>query len=665
MIMAMHFVMKTGDYPRAFNILGSLGVAAFLFISGFGINESYRKNGLRQFWHKRIVRVLLPCWTVFLVTLPFKEKFDATQLFHNLIFTDSDLWFVDYIIRWYAVYWLSRRIIPKYTKYALLVFSIYNIFQEQLYSEQAFSFTCGYIVSEYYEKIQCLPKRTVAKYSSIVTIYGILFLLVKELPSIQAIKGSLLFNIILLNIKMPMAVPLIVAPYICPVIKRILRMKEIGKISYELYIVHYNFMPYITGYVSIVYYSVVSAVISCIFYEFNKLLKSGKSILYALSGMVYTGVCYILMCKYSMRATDRFAYECIPYLLMLVCVVLEFSNNAISGYFFRGKTRLNKKWLFMAFLTFFTVAMLAVQYHFDPLQNNVDRWSAIAYPLDYLFSGRFPYAAPTHLGGNASPFPVWILFHIPFYLLGNVGLSEIFTTVLFICSVKYAGGYKAAMKAAVLLFICINLWYEVSVRSDMISNFLLLGTFFNVLMAKGVTFDKKPILLSAIAGLWLSTRLSTAFPLFIMFFPYYLRTRAIKMVAVPLIAMATFSLTFLPLVIWDAHELFFAVNSPFSLQFRQGSPVSTVIIVCCAVIMALRWKGNVEKLYLYSALILILVPVASYGYNMYINNRWTDIFNSAYDITYLDAALPFCITALALYSNKDRVGKTNGVYTYK
>ena len=664
--MAMHFIMKTGDYPRAFNILGSLGVAAFLFISGFGINESYKKNGLKQFWHKRIVRVMLPCWIVFLVTLPFKEKFSATQFFHNLIFTGSDLWFIDYIVRWYAVYWVSRRIIPEYTKYALLVFSIYNIFQEQLYSEQAFSFTCGYIVSEYYEKISCLQKRTIAKYSSIVTIYGIAFLLIKELPSIQAIKGSLLFNIILLNIKLPMAMPLIVAPYICPIIKKILRLKEIGKISYELYIVHYNFMPYITGYLSIAYYTAVSAAISCIFYQFNKLLKNGKSLLYALSGIVYTGICYILMCKYSMRATDRFAYICVTYLLMLVCVVFVFSKNIIlSKYIVKGKTCVNKKWLFIAFLLFFTVAMLAVQYHFDPLQNNVDRWSAIAYPLDYLFNGRFPYAAPTHLGGNSSPFPIWILFHTPFYLLGNVGLSEIFTAILFICSVKYAGGYKEAMKAAILLFICINLWYEVSVRSDMISNFLLLGTFFNILMAKGVTFEKRPLFLSAIAGLWLSTRLSTAFPLFIMFFPYYLRIRPTKMVAVPIIAIATFTLTFLPLIIWDANELFFAINSPFSLQFRQGSPVSTVIILFVAILMALRWKGNGEKLYLYSALILILVPVASYGYNMYINDRWTDIFNSAYDITYLDAALPFCITALSLYCNKNRCVISKGVSTNK
>lgn len=50
---------------------------------------------------------------------------------------------------------------------------------------------------------------------------------------------------------------------------------------------------------------------------------------------------------------------------------------------------------------------------------------------------------------------------------------------------------------------------------------------------------------------------------------------------------------------------------------------------------------------LFSAIILILVPVVAYGHNMYVYGNWTDIFNSAYDITYLDAALPFCIMLMA------------------
>ena len=65
LIMLMHFVMQLESYPRFFNIFGSVAVAVFLFISGFGINESYKTHGINNFWKKRFLRVIIPCWTIF------------------------------------------------------------------------------------------------------------------------------------------------------------------------------------------------------------------------------------------------------------------------------------------------------------------------------------------------------------------------------------------------------------------------------------------------------------------------------------------------------------------------------------------------------------------------------------------------------------------------
>lgn len=154
MVMLMHFIMQIEGYPRIVNILGSIGVAAFLFISGFGLNESYKKSGLAGYWHKRIVRVIIPCWLVFLFKLPFEEQFSLSRLVHNLLFTDSELWFVDYIVRWYIIYWLARRLSPRHTTKILAGFSVAFIFAQQLMCEQAFSFFCGYIVSQHYDKVR-------------------------------------------------------------------------------------------------------------------------------------------------------------------------------------------------------------------------------------------------------------------------------------------------------------------------------------------------------------------------------------------------------------------------------------------------------------------------------------------------------------------------------
>ena len=644
LIMLMHFVMQLEDYPRFFNIFGSVAVAVFLFISGFGINESHKINGINNFWKKRFLRVIIPCWTIFLFQLPFVEHFNSVQLLKNLTFYASDLWFVDYIIRWYLVYWISRRFFTKNTKYILFVFGIYNVFQQQLYSEQAFSFFCGYLASEYVGKLNKLNKKHVLKYTCLSVIYGIIFLLIKEIPTIQQIKGSILFNVILLNIKLPLAMSIIAAPFLFPLLKKIGIFNKLGKISYELYIVHYNFMPAITGIISIFIYSAYSIIISVIFRRINQFLSKKSYFIYSLTGILYIGICYTLMCKYSMRVTEHYGYICIGYALVLALDILFFATKE------EEEKKINKylPYLFAATTTVLVIGLLIVQYHFDPLTNKVDRWSALAYPIQNLFNGQFPYSAKTHLGGNASPFPIWLVFHIPFYLLQNVGLSEIFTCMIFIYSIKLLSGYKAAIKATLLLFLSINLWYEVAVRSDLISNFFLLAAFINILQVYQINFKQHPWILSVCVGLWLSTRLSVAFPLFILFFPYYIKLKVKKQILIPLLIVGVFAMTFLPLILWDAKELFGAENNPFSLQFRQGSPIATIFLVTTVLTMSLTWKGNYQLQVLYSVIILLLIPIISYGYSMYIYGNWTDIFNSNYDITYIDAAIPFTITILSL-----------------
>lgn len=327
LIMLMHFVMQLEDYPRFFNIFGSVAVAVFLFISGFGINESHKINGINNFWKKRFLRVIIPCWTIFLFQLPFVEHFNSVQLLKNLTFYASDLWFVDYIIRWYLVYWISRRFFTKNTKYILFVFGIYNVFQQQLYSEQAFSFFCGYLASEYVGKLNKLNQKHVLKYTCLSVIYGIIFLLIKEIPTIQQIKGSILFNVILLNIKLPLAMSIIAAPFLFPLLKKIGIFNKLGKISYELYIVHYNFMPAITGIISIFIYSAYSIIISVIFRRINQFLSKKSYFIYSLTGILYIGICYTLMCKYSMRVTEHYGYICIGYALVLALDILFFATK--------------------------------------------------------------------------------------------------------------------------------------------------------------------------------------------------------------------------------------------------------------------------------------------------------------------------------------------------
>ena len=361
--------------------------------------------------------------------------------------------------------------------------------------------------------------------------------------------------------------------------------------------------------------------------------------------LLLAGVASLFVAKYAMRVTPHYAW-------LTVC--------HFCGYVGAAWLLCRQKWglfgskrLFAAALVAVLGAMLAVQYHFNPEQLRVDRWSALHYPIRNLLSGEFPYLAQTHLGGSASPFPMWQLFHIPFYLLGNVGLSEMFTFLLFILSVRIRFGVRQGFLALVLGALTLNIWYEVAVRSDMISNFLLLAAFVNLLFFKGIRFARHTILLSFVSGLWLSTRLNTVFPLVILFFPAWLSLPIGKKGAAILTALFALVLTFVPLMLWDAHTLFYHEYSPFVLQTRQGHVLDPLLMLLLAVVFGMAWRGSEARYHFLTGLLLLLVPVITYGHTMLLASEPLNIFDSWCDITYLDAAIPFLITSLCAGRSAD------------
>ena len=114
----------------------------------------------------------------------------VTQLL-NFLFIDSDLWYVDFIIRWYIVYWAARRFAPCHTGKILAAFGLACLFMEQLMAEQAFSFMAGYMASAHYDKVRSWDRRKVALVTACAFAYGTLFIIVKELPAVRQYIGTL------------------------------------------------------------------------------------------------------------------------------------------------------------------------------------------------------------------------------------------------------------------------------------------------------------------------------------------------------------------------------------------------------------------------------------------------------------------------------------------
>ena len=50
----------------------------------------------------------------------------------------------------------------------------------------------------------------------------------------------------------------------------------------------------------------------------------------------------------------------------------------------------------------------------------------------------------------------------------------------------------------------------------------------------------------------------------------------------------------------------------------------------------------------FTAILLIMLVIVTFAHNMYLNNNWNELFDSAYDITYFNMSLPFIIMAMCI-----------------
>ncbi len=307
-----------------------------------------------------------------------------------------------------------------------------------------------------------------------------------------------------------------------------------------------------------------------------------------------------------------------------------------------------RKSIVYALIGIVIAGLVMLQLHFDPYALKVDRWSAIHNFLRNLLNGEYPYAAQTHLGGYGSPFPVWQILHLPFYLLGNVGLSFIFFMLLFTDAIRRIASLRDATVAFLLLILSPAFLYEVSVRSDLISNFLLCATILMHLHHYKMTLEKNWVLIAIICGLMMSTRLSIAIPFIVYYFYDYIRCHQAKIqIIFPCLAILIFALTFLPFMLWNGKMLFFFEYNPFVLQTRQGVWVDYILITVICTAASVWLKNRWHYYMLTSAICVLALVVMTFVSNMYIYDCWSELFDSRFDITYFNMALPFAVVALA------------------
>ena len=292
----------------------------------------------------------------------------------------------------------------------------------------------------------------------------------------------------------------------------------------------------------------------------------------------------------------------------------------------------------------FILVLAGMQYLIDPYQIQVDRWSAIHNFINYLVHGRYPYMAPTHLGGYGSPFPVWQFLHIPFYYLNNVGLSLFAVLAFTLYTVKRLYGNRATLCFLACLLYSPAFLYEILVRSDLMANFLLVLAVINLLLIKQAGLSTRPVLFSLLLGMLLSTRLAVAIPFFIFLLRPFLSLNLRRKTSFLLGIFLTFSLTFLPFLLWDMKSLLFFEYNPFVLQTRQGSLSGILLLIPVMIYLAFSWQDNRRRLYGNIGYGLFLLTAVTFIINMATSGNYR-LFSPTYDISYFSMSLPFIIIA--------------------
>lgn len=230
-----------------FTPLGGIGVAMFLFCSGYGLNESFKKKGLSNFWGKKIAHVLIPYAIVITCVLISLHRVAFPDYLLDILGLKTTFWFVAYIIKWYIVFWLSSLLSKNHRIILMLVVALlFFMSLPEIEAEQSLSFIMGVLVSHNICNLRKVAKTKFVKVSIFLLVIGVLALSLKQLPQIR-FAANTVFNFVQMLIKLPFALGVI---GLCLVSKKVQNSRMLnftGLISYELFLLQMPFYNQLNG----------------------------------------------------------------------------------------------------------------------------------------------------------------------------------------------------------------------------------------------------------------------------------------------------------------------------------------------------------------------------------------------------------------------------------
>lgn len=252
-----------------FSPIAGIGVTLFLIVSGYGLNCSFKNQGLKNFWKKKVKRVLIPYFFVIVVLRYFRYDFQPVDFLLDILGLDTTYWFVEFIVYWYIIFYATSRWLKKYRIVAMTVVAVFMFFflESGLEKNQVFSFVIGVMASVYYERVYSITRRQWIVIGLSAFFLGALLLGVKQLPMIRAYHGELIYNFIIMCHTLMFTVTVFSLYALFPKLSHSRFLLFIGCISYELYLIHFPFYGLVSGNLLYAYLFIAASILAAWLYS--------------------------------------------------------------------------------------------------------------------------------------------------------------------------------------------------------------------------------------------------------------------------------------------------------------------------------------------------------------------------------------------------------------
>jgi len=349
---------------------------------------------------------------------------------------------------------------------------------------------------------------------------------------------------------------------------------------------------------------------------------------------------FIFTYKYTIRITNLAGLLSLGLLTLQIAVYIFQEKKTIS------KSNLKKGFLAIGVLWFLLVLITHYKIALESL--NVDRWSVISSFIEECLKGNYPYYAKSHSGSVPGPMPFYFLLASPFYFIGELALfSYIGYAVITVLLVKRSDNMKHANFMLFYLLTSVYVLWELVVRSNIFTNAALILLAFIYLEDFDFRYSWKFWLMAFLTGFMLSTRSVFILPYTIFFLSYLLnkKVKFSKLVQFLLLAVAGFSLTFLPLVTFFKED-FLKIN-PFIVESTFLIPMGyTVFFIVLALGLSFLVKSSEDRFF-YSGLSLFLSILIYSIYHLVKVGFQAAYIDSLIDISYFILCVPFLIYYLS------------------